>query len=164
MPAPFVPTGSDLKSTNQPAALLELGFLLQADELALANTTTPPNNVTITIDSEAQTATLAATLPFDYAFDTSGKPVISATNYLSAGGAFVPGTSDLDSTTKPAALLEMGLKLAATEAAVPTTPPNNVAFSADFETKTATLAATLPITIAVDGTGKAVVTGVDYIP
>ncbi len=79
MPAPF--TSTDLKSTNQAAALLELATQLQSSELAVAEEVRP-NNVTITIDADAGTASIAATLPTTLSLDTSGKIVVTATDYI----------------------------------------------------------------------------------
>lgn len=79
MPAPF--TNTDLKSTNKPAALLEMAFSLQSSELAVP-VDTRPNNVAITLDAETQVVTVTATLPFTYTLDSTGKPVITATDYI----------------------------------------------------------------------------------
>ena len=81
MPAPFAQ--ADLESTNQPAALLELAFQLQASELTIPEDTRP-NNLTIAIDGEESTATVTATLPVTFALDASGKPVVTATDYIPA--------------------------------------------------------------------------------
>lgn len=72
---------------------------------------------------------------------------------------------DLNSTHKPGLLLEAALSLQTSELAVPAeTRPNNVTVTFDSEAAQATLTATLPITVAIDGTGKAVIQAVDYIP
>ena len=81
MPAPF--NQADLESTNQPAALLELAFQLQASELTVPEDTRP-NNLTVAIDGEESTATITATLPVTFALDAAGKPVITATDYIPA--------------------------------------------------------------------------------
>ncbi|AFY54391.1 hypothetical protein Riv7116_1850 [Rivularia sp. PCC 7116] len=79
MPAPFAQT--DLNSDNQPAALLELAFQLQASELTVPEETRP-NNLTIAIDGEEGTATVTATLPVEFSLDASGKPIVTATDYI----------------------------------------------------------------------------------
>lgn len=79
MPSPLV--SGAIKSTNKPAALLELAHLLQADEVAVPEATRP-NNLTIAYDAEAGTATITATLPITFALDTNGKPVATATDYI----------------------------------------------------------------------------------
>jgi hypothetical protein len=78
MAAPFNP--ASVKSDNQPAALLEIAFQLQATELSYPEETRP-NNVGITIDAEAGTATVTATLPVTFVADATGRPVIVATDY-----------------------------------------------------------------------------------
>jgi hypothetical protein len=77
----FTPgTGGDLVSVNYPAALLELAHLMQAAEEAEP---TADNNVQVTYDLDALTATVSAVLPVSYSIDaTNGKTVITATPYL----------------------------------------------------------------------------------
>lgn len=79
MPAPFSQT--DLSSINQPAALLELATQLQTSELSVPEETRP-NNVTITVDADAGTASVAATLPITLSLDTSGQMVVTASDYI----------------------------------------------------------------------------------
>ena len=79
MPAPFAQ--SDLSSTHQAAALLELATQLQSSELAVPEETRP-NNVTITVDADAGTASIAATLPITLSLDSSGQMVVTATDYI----------------------------------------------------------------------------------
>ena len=79
MPAPFAQT--DLSSTHQPAALLELAAQLQASELTV-DEATRPNNVTIAIDADAGTASIAATLPITLSLDSSGQVVVTASDYI----------------------------------------------------------------------------------
>lgn len=79
MAAPFSQT--DLNSGNQPAALLELAFQLQATELTVPEETRP-NNLTISVDAEEGIATVTASLPVTFSLDASGKPVLTATDYI----------------------------------------------------------------------------------
>lgn len=79
MPAPFAQT--DLNSDNQPAALLELAFQLQATELTIPEETRP-NNLTISVDAEEGTASVTATLPVTFSLDANGQPVLTATDYI----------------------------------------------------------------------------------
>ncbi|MEM7554082.1 MAG: hypothetical protein AAF378_08275 [Cyanobacteria bacterium P01_A01_bin.84] len=79
MASPFAQT--DLSSTNQPAALLELATQLQASELAVPEETRP-NNLTIAIDAEEGTASITATIPVTFALDSSGQLVVTATDYI----------------------------------------------------------------------------------
>lgn len=78
----FAPgTGGDLKSTTVPAALLEMAGLAQSEELAIA-ADVRPDNVSITYDAETQVATITATVPATFAVDSTGKIVLTATDYL----------------------------------------------------------------------------------
>ncbi|BDA73064.1 hypothetical protein CAL7716_072300 [Calothrix sp. PCC 7716] len=79
MPAPI--TGNDIKSTHKSAALLEVAMSLQASEFAVPEETRP-NNITVTFDAEARTASVTATLPVTFTADVDGKPVIAATDYI----------------------------------------------------------------------------------
>lgn len=80
MASPLNP-GTDIKSTNMPAALLELSHLLQDKELVVPEETRP-NNVTIAYDAEDLSATITLTLPITFALDSNGKPVATATDYI----------------------------------------------------------------------------------
>lgn len=71
---------ADVKSTNKPAALLEIAELLSSSEQLV--TPEPPNNVTVSIDFEDKQATITATLPITYDTDNTGKIVITAQDYL----------------------------------------------------------------------------------
>lgn len=79
MPAPF--SSSDLNSTHQAAALLELATQLQTSELGVPEEVRP-NNVTIIVDADAGTASVAATLPITFSLDSSGQLVVTATDYI----------------------------------------------------------------------------------
>lgn len=80
MASPLTP-GTDIKSTNKAAGLLEMAQLLQVSELGVPEETRP-NNVSIAIDLETGTATIAATLPISAALDNTGKIVVTATDYI----------------------------------------------------------------------------------
>lgn len=74
-------TGGTLKSATVEGTLLEVALLLQGLEEAV--TTDPiPENVNVTLDTNDGTATISATIPISVGFDTSGKPVITATPYV----------------------------------------------------------------------------------
>ncbi len=79
MPAPF--DGDDLKSTHKAAAALETAISLQSSELAVPEETRP-NNVTITFDTEAATATVTMTLPIGFTTDAAGRVVVEAIDYI----------------------------------------------------------------------------------
>lgn len=80
--------------------------------------------------------------------------------------AFTPGTGgDLKSTTLEAAFVELAQLLQAAEIGnTETDPETNVTLSYDTEAGTAAISASMPITVAVDATGKAVITATPYIP
>lgn len=76
-----------------------------------------------------------------------------------------PGTGGtLKSTTIEGTLLEVAVLLQQTEEAVTTDPiPENVNVSFDTNDGTATISATLPITVAFDANGKPVITAAPYV-
>lgn len=80
----YTPGTGTIKSTNIPSALLEMVQIAQTSELAfnVANPDTPVNNVTVTYDSEAGTATVTATLPIAVSLGVDGRPIIDAVDYL----------------------------------------------------------------------------------
>lgn len=80
--------------------------------------------------------------------------------------AFIPGTGgDLKSVTIEAAFVELAQLLQAEELANTEVDAESfVTLSYDSEAGTASITANMPITIAVDATGKAVVTVTPYIP
>jgi len=77
-------TGGDLKSTSLTAATLEAFYKLQALEKATVplGETAPDNNVNIQVNTEALTAVITATLPIGISVNASGKPEITAVEYL----------------------------------------------------------------------------------
>lgn len=74
-----------------------------------------------------------------------------------------PGT-DIKSTRKPAALLELAHLLQADELAISAdNRPDNIAITYDAESGQATISATLPISYTLDTTGRPVATAIDYL-
>ncbi|NJM57989.1 MAG: hypothetical protein HC857_11900 [Synechococcales cyanobacterium RU_4_20] len=160
MPAPFSPTGSDLLSTHQAAALKELAVRLQLVEAALP-VDDNPNNVTIDESFDDLTCTINATLPTAFAINTFGYREARPTQYTPA--AFTPGTSDLVSDTLQEALVEIATLLKTSELAVPeATRPNNVQITSDADTVSIT--ASLPMIVTLDTSGRTVTAVTDYIP
>ena len=156
--------GGTLKSTNKPAAFLELAHLINEAERSASTVDLTLDNVTVNYDTGARTVAIAATLPVGGSINANGQIVVSATNYL-GGVSFNPGTSgELKAANYPAAFLELAQVVAASEAAVAPTPPNNITISIDLEGLTATVAATLPVVPALDSAGKPVFTATDYLP
>ena len=159
MPAPFVNTGSDLKSTHMAAALVEAATRLQSAELAIA-ADLRPNNVQVSQDLEGLTASITATLPVTVTLNTTGQPVLQASPYLVA--PFVPGTSDLKSDTLPEALLEIAYKVEAAELAIPeATRPNNLSIS--ISDGIASISMTAPIGFSLNTAGETVIAVTDYL-
>lgn len=160
-----------LKSTTLPAALLETAQLLGVAEAGLE---TPLNNLQISFDLEGNLASISASLPFTSS-DTSVSAIgIAPTDYAPI--------ADFDAGTLPALLLANGaditnpsaalVKIAAAvnakelekEAAGETIPDGaGVGLSADFDTQIIAVTASLPITVSIDNTGKAVITAIDYV-
>lgn len=159
MAAPFVNTGSPLKSTHRAAAFIEAMIMLQNAESALP-ADTAPNNVSVSYDLEARTVTADAALPVATVISSTGQPTLQAQAYLVA--AFVPGTSDVKSDTLPEAVLELAYMVNASELLIPeATRPNNISIS--IADDVATISFTGPITYSLDGTGKTLITTSDYL-
>ena len=74
----FLPGGGDLGATHGYAALMELAYLLQEAESGL---TTPINNISVTINDENRTATIAANMPITIGVNALGRPEIIADVY-----------------------------------------------------------------------------------
>ncbi|WP_414529117.1 hypothetical protein [Nodularia chucula] len=70
-----------IKSNNKPAGLLEVALLLQKDELALPEDTRP-DNVSVSFDTDAQTATISATIPITFELNPQGEFVATGVEYL----------------------------------------------------------------------------------
>jgi len=167
MASVFTPgSGGDLQATHKPNAFLEMAFQLQTTEQSIS-ADVRPNNITITADLEALTASVTGTLPIGTALNTSGQVVVVASDYLvglTGNSGFNNGGGDLKSTNEPAAFFEMAQILHAAEQAVPAeTRPNNITITVDFEAATASVAATLPIAATEGGGGAILLTAVDYL-
>jgi hypothetical protein len=159
MAAPFINTGSDLKSNHLVAALVETATRLQGAELAIS-ADLRPNNVQVSQDLEALTATISATLPVTVSLNTAGQPVLQASSYIAA--PFVPGTSDLKSDSLPEALLEIAYKVESAELAIPeATRPNNLSISISEGIASITMSA--PIGFTLNTAGETVISVVDYL-
>lgn len=81
----FTPgTGSDLSSSTIPAALLEMALLTSQAEDAqnIANPNDPAINNTIVTFADDGSISITANLPGSYAIGADGKPVVTATDYL----------------------------------------------------------------------------------
>lgn len=80
MASPLTP-GTDIKSTNKVAGLLEIAQLLQVAELGVPEEARP-NNISISIDLETGTASVTATLPVSAVVSPTGTIVVTATDYI----------------------------------------------------------------------------------
>lgn len=159
MAAPFVNTGSDLKSTHLAAAFCEVAARLQTAELAISPELRP-NNVQVSQDLEARTTSVSASLPVTIGLNATGNPILQASPYLVA--PFVPGASDLKSDTLPEALLEIAYRVELAELAKPeATRPNNLSIS--ISDGIASINMTAPITFALNAQGEIVIATVDYL-
>lgn len=165
----YVSTGSSLSSTTLAGAFVEAARLLndaEAERNAANPGVAPKNNVSMTADFDGRTLNTTIALPFVQTFDTAGKVVIAASDYL--GGtysAFTVGTGQAKSTTKMGAVLEIAQILAAAEKAITpeTDQPNNIQITYDFEALTANITATTPFTPNVGTAGEITLEALDYV-
>jgi hypothetical protein len=158
-----VGTGGTVVSSNLPAALLELAYILQARE----RVTPDVDAISITLDSNARIATFTNALPIVSSVDASGAISISATDYLS-NNAFANGGGTLKSTTVSDAFLELSqLILSAQQtynAANSTlTPLTQVSVAVDPVGLIATITGALPFTETIV-TGRPTIIATDYLP
>lgn len=75
-------TGGTLKSTTIESAALELCTLLQSIEQITSRNSSGKNNIQITYDTDAKSASIRVTLPITQTIDSAGKPVFTADSYL----------------------------------------------------------------------------------
>lgn len=155
--------GGTLKSTNRPAALVELAHLLNEAERSASTVDNTIENIDITYGTNARVTTITASLPIGYSINGNGQPVLTATNYLGAA-PFNGGAGDLKSATLPAAFVELAHLVAKDEQAILPTPVNNVTITTDLEGLTMAITANLPFIPTLDANGKPVQTITDYIP
>jgi hypothetical protein len=163
----FVNTGSDLKSATYSAAMTELCVLLLNAETSFnaANPTRIRNNVQLAFDLDQKVFAGTVTVPVSVTVGTNGQPQVIATDYLGAPySAFVPATSDLDSTNLPAAALELAHKVQALELTLSEAErPNGVSVVYDFETGIGSITLNIPLTVSVSSTGVVQINSVNYV-
>jgi hypothetical protein len=160
-------TASTLKSDNMPAALLEAALLVDAAEKARNGANpgvAPKNNLSVTFNSDDGTCLIAATIPADVTV-SSGGIQYAAKDYLGASYTSFTAGGDVTATNRIAAFVQVAQILSAAEKAV--TPiedqPNNVTVDSSSETGSITVAATLPVSSAIDTNGSVLFTAVDYL-
>jgi hypothetical protein len=159
MPAPFVNTGSDLKSTHRAAALVELISRAQLAEEAIPEATRP-NNVQVSYDLESKVVSAAATLPVTTSIGATGTPQLIAEPYMVA--PFIPGASDLKSDTLPEAILEMAYRIEESEALMPEATRQNF-ISVSISDGIASISYSGPVTFTTNPAGETVIATVDYL-
>jgi hypothetical protein len=164
----FVPGASQLKSTNQPAAFLEICLLLDGAE-KLRNGANPgvaaKNNVSLTFSSDEGVAQVTATLPTAVTGLADGGIKYLAKDYLGGTYAtFTPG-GDVTAVFLPDALVQVASQLAASEKGVLPVEdqPNNIQIDSSSENGTISITATIPISTVVDSTGRIQIVAVDYL-
>jgi hypothetical protein len=164
----IVTTGSSLKSSTQPAALLEACLYLDGAEKARNGANpgiAPKNNMSITISSDDGVAQITATLPVDVTVLADGGVKYGAKDYL--GGAYAAFTAGgaVTSDTRMEAVVQVASILSATEKLVQPVEdqPNNVQVESSSENGTITITATLPITTSISATGEVQIVAIDYL-
>lgn len=164
----FAPGASALKSTNQPAAFLEICLLMDSAE-KLRNGANPgvaaKNNVSVTISSDEGVAQVTCSFPTAVTTMLDGGIKYLAKDYL--GGtysAFVPG-GDVTAALLPDAVVQIASQLAASEKGVLPVEdqPNNIQIDSSSENGTISITATIPVSTVIDGTGRIQVVAVDYL-
>jgi hypothetical protein len=161
-------TGSSIKSTNQPAALLEACLFLDGAEKARNGANpgiAPKNNISITISSDDGVAQVTATLPVEVTVLADGGVKYAAKNYLGGVYAlFTPG-GDVTADTRMEAVVQIASILSASEKLVQPLEdqPNNVQVESSSEAGTITVTATLPISTSIGTTGEVEIIAIDYL-
>ncbi len=152
-----------LRSTNIPAAFVELAHLKNQQEVAASTADDPIENTTVQYSEETRQATIEATVNFTSSTDsTTGNVILAASNDLPSA-VFAPGTGGtLKTTSYSGALLELAQKLANAENSV-TPAVNNINITHSDEDKVSTINATIPYTSVIDASGKPVITVTDYL-
>lgn len=163
-----VTTGSSLKSTNLPAALLEACLLLDAAEKARngQNPGLPAKNfLTLTISSDEGLINISAALPSEVTLGTDGSIVYNAKDYLGATySAFTPGGA-VTATTRQDAVVMLAQILSNAEKLVQPVEdqPNFVQLESSSEAGTITINATLPYSALILASGAIEITAMDYL-
>lgn len=164
----FSPGGGSLKSTNMPAAFIELAHTLSAAEKQISTIDEPVTNITVAFDAETLTAAIAASIPISSQTDSDGSLKIVASDYVVGSAldtAFSAGTNgSLNSDNLAAAFLELANQLNYVEQNSGPEPPNNITIALDLETRLASVTASLPLTTTLDASGRVVIAPVDYLP
>lgn len=163
-------TGSSIKSTTLPSALLEACLLLDNREKArngLYPSLPQKNNVTITFSSDDSTVSISAALPVNVIIEntTIGGIIYDAKPYLGAAFDVATPGGDLTSTTLQGQLLQIAQMLSNAEKAI--TPvedqSNFVQVESSSETGLTTVTATLPFSLTILSAGEVKIVANDYV-
>jgi hypothetical protein len=161
-------TGSSLKSTNIPAALLEAALFLDAGEKNRNGANpglAPKNSISIVISSDDGTVNISATLPSDVTVGAGGTLIYNAKDYLGGTYAAFTAGGDVTATTRMDAFVQIAQMLSNAEKAV--TPvedqPNFVQVESSSESGNITVTATLPYNGTILAAGTLEVIVLDYL-
>jgi len=146
----FVPGNGTLKSVTLEAAFVEACQRLELAEEASAD---PGANNFTAVDPDNVTGqfTVQCNLRISVVPDNTGKPVITATEYIQP--IFANGGGDLKSTTLQGGVLELAQKIQNLESS--SNPAvNNLQVTYNTEAGLAVITATIPYTVDVTPTGS----------
>jgi hypothetical protein len=164
----IITTGSSLKSTNQPAAFLEICLLLDQAEKARNGANpgvAPKNNISITFSSDEGVAQVTATLPVGVSVLADGGIKYLPKDYLGGTYAtFTPG-GDVTAVNMMEAVSQVASILAASEKGVLPVEdqPNNIQIDSSSEAGTIAVTATIPFSTAISTTGEIKIDAIDYL-
>jgi hypothetical protein len=161
-------TGSSLKSTTLPAALLEACLFLDSAEKTRNGANpglSPKNAISIVISSDDGTVNVSGALPADVTVGPLGSLIYNAKDYL--GGtyaAFTPG-GDLTATSRMDAVVQIAQMLSSAEKAITPTEdqPNFVQVDSSSESGLITITATLPYNAVILTLGTIEIATLDYL-
>ncbi len=161
-------TGSSLKSTTIPAALLEVAMMVDAAEKARNGANpgiAPKNNISINFGSDDGTCSIAATIPVDVSVLSTGGIEYLAKDYLGSTYTTFTAGGDVTAANRIAAFIQIAQLLSAAEKAVQPVEdqPNNITVESSSENGAITVAANLPVTATIDTSGHVLFAAVDYL-
>lgn len=162
----FNPGTSSLKSTSLESALLEAVVLLQVAEKA-AQVIDPevPNSVAVDFFTGDDTAAVTLNLPITQSIGAGGNVQFAGVPYF-VEPAFSNTGSDLQAVSWAGAIVELVALLEAAELiGLAATPPteNRIQSNLSADTARMTLSAVLPISMAINASGKAEFSAVPYL-
>ncbi|MBW4471018.1 MAG: hypothetical protein KME45_11535 [Stenomitos rutilans HA7619-LM2] len=161
-------TGSSLKSTHLPSALLETALLLDAAEKGRNGANpgiAPKNNITITFNADDGTCAIAAAIPVDVTVGSGGALTYAAKDYLGSSYTTFTAGGDVTASNVIAAFVQVAQILSAAEKAISPIEdqPNNITVDSSSETQTITIAANLPVVSSINSSGNVLFSATDYL-